>query len=79
MPSHPFCEEILPDVPPEPALAQLEAIPYHLVTGCLGEEANSPLTTAHSRFHSFLTRGDIPRKHKSLSLVEPCSGKYGGL
>lgn len=42
MPGHPLREEILPAVPPEPALAQLEAIPSHLVIGCLGEETNPP-------------------------------------
>lgn len=36
----PYSEEIPPDVQPEPSMAQLEAMSFHPVTSCLGEEAN---------------------------------------
>lgn len=43
---NPFSEEILPDVWPEPQLAQCDSICLWPVTGCLWEEAGSHLAAA---------------------------------
>jgi len=45
MPDHSFSEEIFPNIQSEPPLTQLEAIASRPVTGYLGEEINSLLTT----------------------------------
>jgi len=46
MPDHSFSKEIFPNVQSKPPLTQLEAIASCLITGYLGEETNTCLTTA---------------------------------
>ncbi|TRZ08524.1 hypothetical protein HGM15179_018581 [Zosterops borbonicus] len=45
MPSHSFCEELLPNVQPKPPLAQLKTVSSCPVACCLGEESNPHLAT----------------------------------
>lgn len=47
--NHPFSEEILPDGYSELLLVQLGTLFFCPVTGCLGEGADSHLTTASSQ------------------------------
>lgn len=46
MPYNPFREEILSDAQPELSVAPFQAISFHPVIGCLGENNNPHLTTA---------------------------------
>ena len=45
MPDHSCSKDIFPNIQSKPALAQLEAISSCPITGYLGEETNTPLTT----------------------------------
>jgi len=45
VPDHPFREVVIPNVPPESSLAQLEAIPSRPITSHPREEADPQLTT----------------------------------